>query len=49
MATVQLGSAPTGAAPINHLTPNATAFGTAMAHTWYLTGRKLHEIGRAHV
>ncbi len=46
MATVQLGSAPTGAAPINPVAPNATAFGTAMAHTWYLTGRKLHALVR---
>src|SRR6201981_2254188 len=46
MATVQLGSAPTGAAPINSPAPTTTAFGTTMAHPWYLPGRKLHALVR---
>jgi ABC-2 type transport system permease protein len=46
MATAQLESAPAGAAVGNSGASAATAFGTAMAHTWYLTGRKLHALVR---
>jgi ABC-2 type transport system permease protein len=46
MATVQLQSVPQGAAQIDSGAPNATSFGTTVAHTWYLTGRKLHALVR---
>jgi ABC-2 type transport system permease protein len=46
MATVQLGSAPAGAARLSPVAGNTASFGTMMAHTWYLTGRKLHALVR---
>jgi len=46
MATVQLKSAPAGRAQVNPEAPNTVPFGTMLAHTWYLTGRKLHSLVR---
>jgi ABC-2 type transport system permease protein len=39
-------SAPAGAARFQAPQPNTVPFRTAMAHTWYLTGRKLHALAR---
>src|SRR5215469_15406374 len=45
MATAQLESIPSNSAfPAE--APNTVPFGTTMAHTWYLTGRKLHALAR---
>jgi len=46
MATVQLESAPAGTAQISPEAPNTVPFGTMLAHTRYLTGRKLHALVR---
>ena len=46
MTTVQLQPVPSGTAQIDSAAPNATSFGTTLAHTWYLTGRKLHALVR---
>jgi ABC-2 type transport system permease protein len=45
MATAQLQSVPPGAA-FTTASSNTVAFSTALAHTWYLTGRKLHALVR---
>src|SRR5581483_12372726 len=45
MTTVQLNSAP-AAVQSQAAPPNAVPFGTTLAHTWYLTGRKLHALVR---
>ena len=39
-------SAPAAAARFQAVPPNAVPFRTTMAHTWYLTGRKLHALVR---
>jgi len=46
MATAQLNSVPSGAAELNPVPSGGVPFGTALAHTWYLTGRKLHALAR---
>jgi ABC-2 type transport system permease protein len=45
MTTVRLESAPSSAA-FTAATSNTVPFGTALVHTWYLTGRKLHALVR---
>ena len=45
MATAQLESVPSGTA-IPAAPANTVPFGTALVHTWYLTGRKLHALVR---
>jgi ABC-2 type transport system permease protein len=44
MATAQLESVPSAA--VTAPQSNSAPFGTALAHTWYLTGRKLHALVR---
>jgi ABC-type multidrug transport system permease subunit len=46
MATVQLSSAPPETAELSLAPSGRVSFGTAMVHTWYLTGRKLHALVR---
>jgi ABC-2 type transport system permease protein len=50
MTTMQTNSAPTAAripaAPSSTAVPNTVPFRTTMAHTWYLTGRKMHALVR---
>ena len=43
MATLQFQAAPASTATAR---PNTVPFRTALAHTWYLTGRKLHALVR---
>ena len=43
MATLQFQAAPASTAAAR---PNTVPFRTALAHTWYLTGRKLHALVR---
>jgi ABC-2 type transport system permease protein len=45
MATAQLETVPSGTA-IPAAPANTVPFGTALVHTWYLTGRKLHALVR---
>ena len=45
MSTAQLQSVPSGAA-FTTAAPTTVPFGTTLAHTWYLTGRKLHALVR---
>ena len=45
MATAQLESVPPSAA-VTAAASNTVPFGTALVHTWYLTGRKLHALVR---
>jgi ABC-2 type transport system permease protein len=45
MATAQLESVPSDAA-VTSASSNTVGFGTTLAHTWYLTGRKLHALVR---
>jgi ABC-2 type transport system permease protein len=46
MATTQVNLRPSGTARIGSPQSNAVPFGTALVHTWYLTGRKLHALVR---
>ena len=46
MATMQLQSGPADTAQINPAAPGTVPFGIMLAHTWYLTGRKLHALVR---
>ena len=46
MATTQLNSASPEAAELNPAPSGRVPFSTAIAHTWYLTGRKLHALIR---
>lgn len=45
MAAAQLQTVPSGT-PIPAASPNTVPLGTALMHTWYLTGRKLHALVR---
>ncbi len=46
MTTTQLNSAPPETAELNPAPSGRVPFSTAIAHTWYLTGRKLHALAR---
>jgi len=46
MATAQLNSVSPETAELNLAPSGRVPFSTAMAHTWYLTGRKLHALVR---
>ena len=46
MATAQLNPAPSGTAPGRAAQSAAVPLSTALVHTWYLTGRKLHALVR---
>jgi ABC-2 type transport system permease protein len=46
MATAQLNPAPSGTAPFRAAQSGAVPVSTALVHTWYLTGRKLHALVR---
>ena len=46
MATAHLNLAPSGTAQLNPAPSGGVPFSTALAHTWYLTGRKLHALVR---
>jgi len=46
MTTAQLNPAPSGTAPFRAAQSGAVPVSTALVHTWYLTGRKLHALVR---
>jgi ABC-2 type transport system permease protein len=46
MATAQLNPAPSGTAPVRATQSGVVPVSTALVHTWYLTGRKLHALVR---
>jgi ABC-2 type transport system permease protein len=46
MTTAQLNPAPSGTAPFRAEQSGAVPVSTALVHTWYLTGRKLHALVR---
>jgi ABC-2 type transport system permease protein len=46
MATAQLNPAPSGTAPVQAVRSGGVPVSTALVHTWYLTGRKLHALVR---
>src|SRR5690242_7834212 len=45
-STVPSSTVPSSTVPSNTAPSNTVPFGTALAHTWYLTGRKLHALVR---
>ena len=46
MTTTQIDSAPAAAARFQAAQSNTVPFRTTLAHTWYLTGRKMHALVR---
>ena len=45
-AAARIPAAPSSPAPSSPVTSSPVTFRTAMAHTWYLTGRKMHALVR---
>ncbi len=46
MTTMQIDSAPSATAHFSTAQSNTVPFRTTLAHTWYLTGRKMHALVR---